>query len=66
MNEQALGDRIVWLDWMKTWAILSIIWGHFFSAGYVYLYVYISLLAPSRGIFCEQIKANAQCRETSH
>jgi len=40
MNEQALGDRIVWLDWMKAWAILSIIWGHFFSAGYVYLYVF--------------------------
>jgi hypothetical protein len=32
--------RIVWLDWMKVWAILSIIWGHFFSEGHVYLYVY--------------------------
>ena len=32
--------RIVWLDWMKVWAILSIIWGHFFSAGHVYLYVF--------------------------
>lgn len=40
MNELALGDRIVWLDWMKVWAILSIIWGHFFSEGYVYLYVF--------------------------
>jgi len=33
-------DRIVWLDWMKVWAILSIIWGHFFSEGHVYLYVF--------------------------
>jgi hypothetical protein len=33
-------ERILWLDWMKVWAILSIIWGHFFSAGHVYLYVY--------------------------
>ena len=34
------GIRLVWLDWMKVWAILSIIWGHFFSEGYVYLYVF--------------------------
>lgn len=33
-------ERMVWLDWMKVLAILSIIWGHFFSAGYVYLYVF--------------------------
>lgn len=32
--------RFVWLDWMKVFAILSIIWGHFFSTGYVYLYVF--------------------------
>ena len=25
---------------MKVWAILAIIWGHFFSEGYVYLYVF--------------------------
>ena len=31
---------MVWLDWMKVLAILSIIWGHFFSAGYEYLYVF--------------------------
>lgn len=34
------GGRIVWIDWMKVWAILAIIWGHFFSAGYLYLYVF--------------------------
>lgn len=34
------GERIVWLDWMKTIAILSIIWGHFFSSGHLYLYVF--------------------------
>lgn len=33
-------ERIVWLDWMKVWAILSIIWGHFFSDGHVFLYVF--------------------------
>ena len=33
-------ERIVWLDWMKVLAILSIIWGHFFSVGYEYLYVF--------------------------
>lgn len=33
-------DRLVWLDWMKVWAILSIIWGHFFSEGHLYLYVF--------------------------
>ena len=32
--------RIVWLDWMKVWAIFAIIWGHFFSEGYLYLYVF--------------------------
>ena len=33
-------ERLVWLDWMKVFAILSIIWGHFFSDGHVYLYVF--------------------------
>lgn len=33
-------ERIVWLDWMKVLAIFSIIWGHFFSAGHLYLYVF--------------------------
>ena len=33
-------NRIVWLDWMKTLAVFSIIWGHFFSEGHVYLYVF--------------------------
>lgn len=33
-------NRLVWLDWMKVMAIFSIIWGHFFSEGYEYLYVF--------------------------
>ena len=33
-------ERILWLDWMKVWAIFSIILGHFFSEGHVYLYVF--------------------------
>ncbi len=39
-------SRLVWLDWMKVWAILSIIWGHFFSDGHIYLYVF------SLQVFC--------------
>lgn len=35
-----MNERILWLDWMKVWAILAIIWGHFFSAGHIYLYVF--------------------------
>lgn len=33
-------ERIIWLDWMKVLAILAVIWGHFFSVGHVYLYVF--------------------------
>jgi hypothetical protein len=36
----AADGRIVWLDWMKVFAILAIVWGHFFSEGYVFLYVF--------------------------
>lgn len=43
---QKVSGRIIWLDWMKVLAILSIIWGHFFSEGHVYLYVF------SVQIFC--------------
>lgn len=32
--------RLLWLDWMKVGAIFSIIWGHFFSEGHVYLYIF--------------------------
>ena len=34
---QEANGRMAWLDWMKVWAILAIIWGHFFSSGHVYL-----------------------------
>lgn len=41
MTEKTItGGRMVWLDWMKVMAIFSIVWGHFFSAGHVYLYVF--------------------------
>lgn len=40
MESNMISNRIVWLDWMKVWAILAIIWGHFFSAGHLYLYVF--------------------------
>ena len=40
MGNDTMTSRIVWLDWMKVLAILSIIWGHFFSEGHVYLYVF--------------------------
>ena len=35
-----MSERIVWLDWMKVFAILAVVWGHFFSEGHVYLYVF--------------------------
>lgn len=40
MTELQIKERIQWLDWMKVLAILSIIWGHFFSKGHIYLYVF--------------------------
>ena len=40
MREIKDTGRLVWVDWMKTFAILSIVWGHFFSAGHIYLYVF--------------------------
>lgn len=39
-SKTKISERIAWLDWMKVLAILSIIWGHFFSAGHLYLYVF--------------------------
>lgn len=39
-SKTKISERIVWLDWMKVLAILSIIWGHFFSTGHLYLYVF--------------------------
>lgn len=32
--------RMVWIDWMKVWATLAVIWGHFFSKGDVYVFVF--------------------------
>lgn len=32
--------RIAWLDWMKVWATLAVIWGHFFAKGDVYVFVF--------------------------
>lgn len=40
MTEVQNSERLLWLDWMKVLAILSIIWGHFFSEGHLYLYVF--------------------------
>ena len=40
MTELPKNERLFWLDWMKVLAILSIIWGHFFSEGHLYLYVF--------------------------
>ena len=33
-------ERLLWLDWMKVLAVFSSVWGHFFSLGHVYLYVF--------------------------
>ena len=40
LSKEKVESRIIWLDWMKVLAILTIIWGHFFSEGHVYLYVF--------------------------
>ena len=32
--------RLLWLDWMKVWATLAVIWGHFFAKGDVYVFVF--------------------------
>ena len=40
IKNNIVSERIVWLDWMKVLAILSIIWGHFFSSGHLFLYVF--------------------------
>lgn len=40
MDQTVNDGRFLWLDWMKVMAILSIIWGHFFSLGHLYLYVF--------------------------
>ncbi len=37
---KTVSGRIVWLDWMKVWAALAVIWGHFFSRGDVYVFVF--------------------------
>jgi fucose 4-O-acetylase-like acetyltransferase len=39
-SNQETSGRLVWVDWMKVWATLAVIWGHFFSAGHVFLYVF--------------------------
>lgn len=32
--------RLIWVDWMKVWAALAVVWGHFFSEGDVYVFVF--------------------------
>ena len=32
--------RFIWIDWMKTLGMFFIIWGHFFSDGHKYVYVF--------------------------
>lgn len=40
LTKGATAGRLHWLDWMKLFSIVAIIWGHFFSAGHVYLYLF--------------------------
>ena len=44
--EKIKSARIVWLDWMKVWAALAVVWGHFFSKGDVFVFVF------SLQVFC--------------
>lgn len=32
--------RLIWIDWMKVWATLAVVWGHFFAKGDVYVFVF--------------------------
>lgn len=32
--------RLIWIDWMKVLAMYCIVWGHFFSSGHEFLYVF--------------------------
>jgi len=38
--KQQFSERLFWIDWMKIGATLAVIWGHFFSKGDVYVYVF--------------------------
>lgn len=40
VSSSELKKRIIWLDWMKVWATLAVVWGHFFSKGDVYVFVF--------------------------
>ena len=40
MGQTINGGRLLWLDWMKVWATLAVIWGHFFAKGDVYVFVF--------------------------
>lgn len=40
MDHTMNAGRLLWLDWMKVWATLAVIWGHFFAKGDVYVFVF--------------------------
>lgn len=40
MDQTINHGRLLWLDWMKVWATLAVVWGHFFARGDVYVYVF--------------------------
>ena len=40
MGQTLNGGRLLWLDWMKVWATLAVIWGHFFAKGDIYVFVF--------------------------
>lgn len=55
-------ERIIWIDWMKVWAILAIIWGHFFSAGHLYLYVFsVQVFCVISGFLYKKSRSWMQC-----
>lgn len=33
-------QRMLWIDWMKVWAALAVVWGHFFAQGDVFVFVF--------------------------
>lgn len=39
-SNKTVSGRIAWLDWMKVWAALAVVWGHFFARGDIYVFVF--------------------------
>jgi len=54
--------RMVWLDWMKVWAALAVVWGHFFSQGDVVVFVFnVQVFCVISGFLYKKSPSWKQC-----